>query len=384
MQNSAVLERASLCTNLTITAVSIIIYSIRSLLADPEPGMRQKKRVTHRDVAKLAGVSTAVVSYVVNNGPRATSPDVRERVLNAIRELDYHPNAFAQGLRARRTHTIGFIVNDYSPFDVFLSPYSAGILTGLTEQLKARNYYLLVYPMVIGEDMRDLELLLRSGRLDGVVVRLVQNPPETDALLDMIAASQVPCVCIERPGAERFGFSAVVYDDLRGAYAATSYLIERGHKRIAHISGDQRYLSARMRLSGYKQALIDHGITVDERLIYGDDWAPAVARAGVAHLMAQTEPPTAIFAAYDVGAFSTIEELRRRGLRVPEDVAVVGFDDVELATLIVPALTTVRIPLLELGRRAADLVLDAIEAPSERYSAQTDVLPVELVQRDSA
>lgn len=346
--------------------------------------MQHKKRATHQDVAKLAGVSTAVVSYVINNGPRATSPAVRERVLKAVRELDYHPNAFAQGLRARRTHTVGFIVNDYSPFDVFLSPYSAGILTGLTVQLKTHNYYLLVYPMVIGEDMRDLELLLRSGRLDGIVVRLVQNPPDTDALLGMIATSHVPCVCIERPGAARFGFSSVTYDDTRGAYDATTYLIQRGHRRIAHIAGDQRYLSARMRLSGYRQALIDHGLAVDERLIYGDDWAPATARAGVAHLLAQPEPPTAIVVASDAGAFSAIEELRRRGRRIPDDVAVIGFDDVELATLITPPLTTVRIPLLEIGRHAADLVLNAIQEPDGPSSVRADVLPVELVQRGSA
>ena len=133
--------------------------------------MRSKKRITHVDVAKHAGVSTAVVSYVINDGPRPTSPDVRERVMRAIRDLDYHPNAVARGLRARRTNTIGFVVDDYHSLDVFVSPYSARILTGLTAQLKARGYYLLLYPLDIGEDMSDIELLLRSGRLDGIVLR---------------------------------------------------------------------------------------------------------------------------------------------------------------------------------------------------------------------
>ena len=126
--------------------------------------MRSKKRVTHRDVAKRAGVSTAVVSYVINNGPRPTSLAVRERVIAAIQELDYHPNVVARGLRARRTNTIGFIVNDYSPLDVFVSPYSAKILTGLTVQLKSQKHYVLVYPLVIGDDLSDLELLLPGLR----------------------------------------------------------------------------------------------------------------------------------------------------------------------------------------------------------------------------
>lgn len=346
--------------------------------------MRSKKRVTHRDVAKRAGVSTAVVSYVINDGPRPTSPEVRERVIKAIQELDYHPNAVARGLRARRTNTIGFIVNDYNPLKVFVSSYSATVLTGLTAQLKSQHHYVLVYPMVVGEDMHDVELLLRSGRLDGVVVRLVQDPPETDALLELIAATHVPCVCIERPGSARFGFRSVTYDDRRGAYDATQYLIARGHRRIGHIRGDLRYSTARARLDGYRQALATHAIPVDEALIFGDVWSPATARVGVRRLLALPRPPTAIFAASDDFAFNIIEELRMRGRRVPEDIAVIGFDDIELGAEMTPPLTTVRIPLIEMGRRAADMLLETIQAGHDDSHQRIDVLPVELVQRGTA
>jgi LacI family transcriptional regulator len=202
----------------------------------PQLYLLTKFRITNRDVARHAGVSTAVVSYVVNNGPRATSPEVRERVLKAIQELDYHPNAVARGLRHQRTHTICFIANDYFPLDVFVSPYSAGILTGLIDHLKGAHQYLLVYPVAIGEDLTALELLLRSGRLDGVVVRLVQDPPATDALLNTIAATNVPCVCIERT-VERYPFPSVTIDDRHGAYSAVEYLVgarsspHRAHSR---------------------------------------------------------------------------------------------------------------------------------------------------------
>src|SRR5689334_10748455 len=111
------------------------------------------RRVTHRDVARRAGVSPAVVSYVINNGPRAASPAARARVLKAIEDLDYHPNAVARGLRAQRTHTIGFIACDYSPLDVFVSPYSAGVLTGLAADAKEHGYYLMVHPLMIGEEL---------------------------------------------------------------------------------------------------------------------------------------------------------------------------------------------------------------------------------------
>jgi LacI family transcriptional regulator len=345
--------------------------------------MRSKKRVTHVDVAKRAGVSTAVVSYVINDGPRPTSPEVRERVIRAIRELDYHPNAVARGLRARRTNTIGFIVDDYNALDVFVSPYSARILTGLTAQLKARGYYLMLYPLEIGEDMSDIEMLLRSGRLDGIVVRLVQDPPESDGLLSVIAGTHVPCVCIERPGASRFGFSAVTYDDLRGAYEATSYLIAQGHQRIGHIAGDLRYSTGRARLAGYHRALAEHGIAPDEALVYSRDWAPVVGRLGAAHLLGLATPPTAIFAASDTFAFNAIEELRVHGRRVPEDMAVVGFDDIEESGEHAPPLTTMHIPLMEIGRRAADLVLDVVESEHEDTVGRSEVLPVELVRRAS-
>lgn len=345
--------------------------------------MSPAKRVTHQDVARLAGVSTAVVSYVVNNGPRPTSPEVRERVLKAIQELDYHPNAFARGLRARRTNTIGFIVNDYYALTVFVAWYTAAMLTGLMERLKAQGYYMLIYPMLIGEDLNDVEVLLRSGRLDGIVIRLVQESPATDALLELIAGAHLPCVCIEQAGAARFGFSSVTYDDRRGAYEATSYLLAQGHRRIGHICGDRRYGTARARLEGYQQALADNGLPADESLVVGGSWDRSTGASSAAQLLSLGEPPTAIFAASDRLAVSAIEELHRRQRRVPEDVAVVGFDDIELASQIVPPLTTMHIPLHEIGQRAAELVLDMIQS-KQGEAGRSEVLPVELVRRSSA
>ncbi|MDP9314335.1 MAG: LacI family transcriptional regulator [Chloroflexota bacterium] len=341
-------------------------------------GMERKQRVTHRDVARLANVSTAVVSYVVNNGPRQASPEARERVLRAIAELGYHPNAFAQSLRGQRTHMIGFITNDLFPYDVFLSPYSAGILTGLISELKAHEHYLLIYPQVIGEDIAPLNRLLRSGRLDGVVVRLIQDPPVTDSLMETIAATDVPCVCIERPAAERFGFKAVTYDDALGATTATRYLIEHGHRRIAHLCGDVQYATAQSRLQGYRQALYAAGLPVDEQLIQGDTWDTSQVADSMLRLLALAEPPTAIFAASDNLALGALEQLRKQGFEVPRDMALIGFDDIQLAEQSSPPLTTVRIPLAELGRQAADRVL---RLSADDQAPESVTLPVELIRR---
>src|ERR1041385_207386 len=234
--------------------------------------MARQKRGTHRGVANLAGVSNAVVSYVINNGPRPTSPEVRARVLRAIAELDYHPSALARSLSAQRTHTIGYISSDYYPWLVFSSPYSSGILTGLVAEVKAQNYYLMVYPIGVDEDLSQLQILLRSGRLDGIVVRLVQESPITDPILELIASVGLPCVCIERPCHPRFDYCTITFDDFDGAYQATSYLIKQGHRRIAHLQGDPRYASARDRREGYKRALADAGLPQDESLILGGTW----------------------------------------------------------------------------------------------------------------
>jgi LacI family transcriptional regulator len=344
-------------------------------------GSDRKQRVTHHDVARLANVSTAVVSYVVNNGPRPTSPEARERVLRAIEELGYHPNAFARSLRSRRTHMIGFIANDVFPLDVFVSPYSVGILTGLTAELKAHEHYLLIYPQLIGEGFSQLNRLLRSRRLDGVVVRLIQDPPVTDSLMETIAATDIPCVCIERPPAERFGFKTVTFDDALGASMATRYLIEQGYRRIAHLQGDPRYATAQARLQGYRQALHDAGRPVDEQLIQGATWDSAEAAISVRHLLALDEPPTAIFAASDNLAMVALDVLRQQGYTVPRDMAVIGFDDIQLAEQTAPPLTTVRIPLVDVGRRAADLVLRLNTAEDE---PESEILPVALIRRGTA
>jgi len=343
-----------------------------------------KKRVTHMDVAKHAGVSTAAVSYVINNGPRSTSPEVRERVLRAIRELDYHPNASARSLRARRTNTIGYVVNDYNAMDVFTSTYSAGILTGLTAELKQQQHYVLVYPMQIGEDLRAFEMLLRSERLDGVVLRLVEEAPATDSLLEIISGANVPCVCIERPGSPRFGLAALTYDDYGGSYEATRYLIEQGHRRIAHIAGDMRYSTARARLAGYRAALADHGLSADEALVFGgSDWSPGVVDAVIEPLLQHPNRSSAVVAASDDFALRLLEQLQARGLHAPADLAVVGFDDVLAASGANPPLTTMRIPLLEMGQRAATRLLGLVHNPDDD-NRQAEVLPVELVRRASA
>jgi LacI family transcriptional regulator len=339
------------------------------------------RRVTNRDVARLAGVSTAVVSYVLNDGPRPTSETVRGKVLKAAKALDYHPNAIARGLRSQKSHAVALIVGDYEPLDVFISPYHAGVLTGLIDGLKQHGYYLMVYPVGVHEDLTALQKLLRDGRLDGVVMRLVQDPPANQALLKLIGSVGLPCVSIERT-APNSKIPSVTIDEQTGGYEATRHLIAQGHKRIAHIHGDLRYLSARIRLERYKQALLDAGLKVDENLICGGTWEPADGAKAMTQLLKLKHPPTAVFAANDSLAFNALQVLRLHGVHVPDDMALIGFDDIAIARESIPPLTTMRIPLIEMGQQAAALILKAIHADGEHVTSVT--VQTELIKRKTA
>jgi LacI family transcriptional regulator len=236
--------------------------------------------------------------------------------------------------------------------------------------------------LLVGQDLGPLQRILRGGRLDGVVVRLVEDSAAADALLEMIAETGTHCVCIERPADPRFGFGSVVVDDESGAFEATSYLIDRGHRRIAHLAGDPRYASARARRAGYERALASAGRPLDPALVAVESWATLAVDAALERLGALVEPPTALFAANDSLAFRAVELSRAAGRRVPEDLAVVGFDDIALAREMVPPLTTVQIPLNEVGRLAARQLLDLIERDDATPTRET--LPVRVVRRGTA
>ena len=199
--------------------------------------------------------------------------------------------------------------------------------------------------------------------------------------MEVVAASEIPCVCIERPCASHFDIKSVTLDDALGARIATRYMLEQGHRGIAHLRGDLRYATAQARLDGYLQALDDFGVAVDEQLIQGGTWDKDEVVTSMQQLLALDDPPTAVFAANDNLAFSALDVLRAHEKLVPRDIAVVGFDDIPLARQATPPLTTVRVPLVELGRRAADLVLRLIEGDD---GADSEAIPVELIRRGTA
>jgi DNA-binding LacI/PurR family transcriptional regulator len=303
--------------------------------------------------------------------------------MEAVAELGYYPNAFAQAMVSRRTRTIGLIFEHVTPRGLSETPFFTSYMAAVTSQLKAHRHYLLVYPLEVDEPLAEVEELLVSQRLDGVIVRLVQDAPESSPLLQMIASARLPAVCIERRGAPQFGFGSITYDNQQSAYNATSYLLAQGRRRIAYIQGPRRAGAVRDRRLGYEQALHEAGIPPDPALIVGDSWAFADAILAAEQLLARGAPPTAIFAANDTLAAAAMNVLRGRGLRVPDDVAIIGFDDTSVAAESEPPLTTVRAPLTEMSDRAVNHLLEALNG--QQASSDThEVIPTQFIRRASA
>lgn len=327
---------------------------------------------TMKDVAQAAGVSVTTVSHVINE-TRYVSAELRERVLKAMEELNYHPNTLARSLRQGISHTIGLIVPDNSnPFfaDVARVVESRGFEAGYSTILCNSDGQL-------EKELTYVNVLL-AKQVDGVIFIGASSQSEHIALL---TEERVPIVIADRqmPGAEA---DVVLVDNYRGGYLATEYLISLGHCRIGCITGPSDTAPSADRVRGYRSALTAAGLPIDEDLIIRGDFRYASGASGARELLDLKEPPTAIFACNDVMAMAAMAAIREKGLAIPDDISIIGFDDIPQASFTSPPLTTVAQPIQDIGRIAADLLIERISGSTSRPS-QMIILDVKLVVRGS-
>jgi LacI family transcriptional regulator len=339
--------------------------------------IQRSKRPTQADVARLADVSQAAVSYVLNGRATAVSTETSRRVLDAIAALGYVPNAPARSLRTRRTLTIAAIIPDIA------NPFYPAFHRGMQEVAEAGGYDLVTYN-TDGLRERELKSLesVRRGRVDGVVITpFFAGVAELQAL----EAIGVQVVVLGRVPGEVGGIplDRVEVDNHDAAKAAVDYLIERGHTRIGMVAGETGTPPREGRVAGYRSALRDHHLPLDEVLIRAGGFTEEGGHQGMRELLKLDPRPTAVFAANDLMAMGALIALRAAMLRVPGDVALVGFDDIPAARLVNPPLTTIAQFPERLGRRAAELLLDRLGGTAPA-APRNVVLQFELVVRESA
>jgi len=328
--------------------------------------------VTIRDVAAHAGVGESTVSRVINESPRV-SPETRSRVLAAIAELHYRPNPLARGLSLGRCQTVGVIV----PF--FTHASAVERLRGVGAAMDDSRYDLVLFnvesPLHRSEHVATLH---RRDRADGLLVLSLPLPPDE---LERFTRAQVPVVLVDTRGE---GVPTVVTDDIEGGRIATRHLAALGHERIAFIGEDPDndfgFSSSAQRELGYREVMRDAGLTLYPELIRYAKHDRTVAQRVTEQLLSQRVRPTAVFAASDIQATGVLAAARAAGMHVPDDISVVGFDDIEISSY--AGLTTVRQPLYESGRLGAQLLLRALTR-GETPGADAHVLPLELVERST-
>lgn len=332
---------------------------------------KKNKLPTIFDIARESGVSYSTVSRTLN-GFEFVKPSTREKVLAAAKKLGYVPNSQARSLAGGSSALIGVLVPTLS------NSYIIEILHGIDEELAQSHYNLILYSTNRHQGKEATYVAnIVNGAADGL---LLVAPSITDPYLEVLRQQDFPYVLIDQD--DRIEQSMMVKANNRqGAYEATRYLIELGHRRIGFLAGLPQLNSATERFEGYKAALADHGIPFREDYVARGDFRVQVGHQGVQKLLALRDVPTAIFAANDLSALGAMDAVREHGLRIPEDISLVGFDDIPQAAIAYPKLTTVRQPLDQMGREAVKMLLERLESPFLEVRRLT--LETQFIIRDS-
>ena len=335
------------------------------------------KRISIKDVAKEAGVSASTVSYVLNRTPTETiSPETTQRVMDAVKKLGYVPNLNARSLSSRRSNLIGVLIPQTEPGKelMFSNPFYGELLSSIEYTARQHGYHLLLSGT---KEDQDYLSIARNRGVDGVII-VGTYPGEN---LMQLKTLDVPIVLVDSYVKDD-AFHTIGIEDREGARTATRYLISKGHRRIAFVSGSIRENGVNMkRFQGYRDAMQEAGLTVDETAVYSGTVDYEYGMEAARDFLARGSQQTAAFVTADVITMGLIRGLQQNHVRIPEDVSVVSFDDVYLSQMANPALTTIHQDIGEKGKQAVQLVLDA--ARSGEHHHTECILPLSLVERES-
>lgn len=336
--------------------------------------MRSREmKITIDDIAQRAGVSKTTISRILNGNYSQTSEETRKRILDIVRELDYHPNELARGLKRAETNVMGILLSNLR------NSFWTTVLEGVEDTCQANGYNLMICN---SGDSREVESQYIKGfqrrKVDGIIV----NPTTSNnELFAQLVNARYPVVVMNR---KLYGLpvSTVVMDNTYGASAAVEHLISIGRQRIAIVTYEPKGISTwTERIEGYQRTLRRHGFTDDDFLIETVEQTKGATRAATRRLLTGPRRPDAIISASNVLTFEILEAIRESGLSMPEDVAFVSYDETEWAKHMQPPLTTIRQPAYEMGKLAVEQLIGVIKGTS--VSTETTVLTPELIVRES-
>jgi DNA-binding LacI/PurR family transcriptional regulator len=332
----------------------------------------RKRHPTMKDVARQAGVNQSTVSRVLDSGGGASiSAEVRARILRIARALDYHPNPTAVALRTGATRTVMVVVSDMTDM------YYSGIISGVQEVLVAEAYSLVLHSLAHAGSPANLPLFLRQFHFDGLLM-LGALPGMSDDVVSKLGGRGVPLVLVGRASKGRV-VPAVTADNREGGRLAAAHLLSLGHRRIAVMRGPRGWPDHSNRIAGFRAELSRQGANVSSMRLFPCSSRQTLSGYEATATLLGSWKPTAIFCMNDATAIGAMSAVRRVGLRIPEDVSVVGFDDGELAEFSCPPLTSIRQPRSRMGREGAKRLVHAMRG----LEAESLVIEVELVVRES-
>lgn len=336
-------------------------------------GKIQTTAPTIRDVAKLAEVSPAIVSRLLNHDDALSVKDeTRKRVYEAAKQLNYRPHFIARTLRTRKSGMIGLMVVDFS------NPFIAEVIRGIQNVISRSGRYCFLCE-TLDDSKRELEIIrqMYDRQVDGIILATVK---ENDPVIDLLRELNIKYTLATRtvPGLEA---PSVVFNSVQSTTAAMEHLFSLGHRRIGYILGHEHSASGKMRLRVYRTLLEQHNVPYREEYIQKSEYFADMGYQAMERLLELEEPPTAVITCNDVVALSAMKAIRKKGLRIPEDFSVIGYNNIDVSSLVHPALTTIETPALALGEKAAEMLIQLIEDKpiQQRYV----VMGTQLIIRES-
>lgn len=336
--------------------------------------MSKHKEPTIHDIAKELNISASTVSRALNNHPRI-SLKTKEKIKQAAALLGYRPNTLASNLRNKKSNTIGIVV------PLINRHFFSSVISGAEEFAYNAGYNVVISQ---SNDLASKEInivqSMFANRVDGLIISIAMQT-NTYEHLKLFSKKHIPLVFFDRVVPE-IDTDKIVVDDFTGGFQLTQHLIDQGYRRIAHLAGNQNLMTYSNRKNGYLKALTDNGLAYDESLVIINTLTSEEGVKAIDQLMNLPHPPDALFCGNDTTALSSMIYLRDKGLRIPEDIGIVGFSNEPFSKVVTPSLSTISQPGFEMGQKAAQMLINQIE--TRERSFQTIVLPTELIIRESS